>query len=255
MSNDKQTKINQLLQIQPPGTVFLTSWLEKNGYSHGLQRRYRDSGWLKSIGNGAMIRHGDDVNWLGAVYSLQNQAGYDLHIGARSAINLLGIGHYIELNQKEALLFAPRGIGLPAWFRKADWGIDIKLHNTDFLPVGLGLTVINEKTFRVKISNPARAILECLYLSPNQFSLTEAFQLMEGLATLKPADVQELLENCNSVKVVRLFLYMAIKANHSWSKHLKLKNINTGKGKRNIVKGGVFIPEFQITIPEELFMH
>lgn len=66
MNTNNPTKINQLLQKQPPGTVFLSSWLEKQGYSRDLQKRYKASGWFESIGTGAMIRKGDSVNWLGA---------------------------------------------------------------------------------------------------------------------------------------------------------------------------------------------
>ncbi|MDD7886801.1 AbiEi antitoxin N-terminal domain-containing protein [Flavivirga sp. 57AJ16] len=34
MSTKKGFKINQLLQSQPSGTVFLSSWLVQHGYSH-----------------------------------------------------------------------------------------------------------------------------------------------------------------------------------------------------------------------------
>jgi len=43
------TKINQLLQQLPTGVVLLSSWLKTQGYSYGLQQRYRKSGWLISI--------------------------------------------------------------------------------------------------------------------------------------------------------------------------------------------------------------
>ena len=37
-----------------------------------------------------------------------------------------------------------------------------------------------------------------------------------GLNDLVPNQVQQLLEQCISVKVKRLFLYLAEKTNHSW---------------------------------------
>lgn len=247
-----QTKINHLLQSLPSGVVFLASWLEVKGYSRELQRRYVKTGWLKPIGRGALVREGQEVNWLGALYSIQNQTESRIHVGGRSALNLLGMAHYLELNTKKIHLFAPRATYLPSWFREYNWGVEFILNKTDFLPPDIGMSATEEKSFTVITSGPARALLECLFLSPDHFSLSECYNLMEGLTTLHPDEVQGLLERCKSVKVVRLFLYMAWKAKHAWIKHLDMSRINAGKGKRSIVKAGVYIPEYQITIPIEL---
>jgi len=96
--------------------------------------------------------------------------------------------------------------------------------------------------------------MECLYLAPKSQPLLEVFELMEGLNNLRPAAVQELLERCSSVKVKRLFLYMADKAGHEWLSHIKLSKIDLGSGKRAIVKGGVYISKYEITVPKELAM-
>jgi hypothetical protein len=60
------------------------------------------------------------------------------------------------------------------------------------------------------------------------------------------------LESCASIKVKRLFLFLAEKANHSWVKHLNIEKIDLGSGKRSIVKNGVYNPKFKITVPAEL---
>ncbi len=39
------------------------------------------------------------------------------------------------------------------------------------------------------------------------------------------------------------------------SKHLDFKTIDLGKGKRSVVKNGVFIDKFGITVPKELEEH
>ena len=75
---------------------------------------------------------------------------------------------------------------------------------------------------------------------------------MEGLNNLRPALVQSLLEACQSVKVKRLFLYLAEKSNHDWFTYLDLSKIDLGSGKRSIVKDGVYISRYQITVPKEL---
>ena len=75
---------------------------------------------------------------------------------------------------------------------------------------------------------------------------------MEGLNNLRPDLVQNLLENCSSIKVKRLFLYLAEKASHGWVQHIKLDKIDLGSGKRSIVKNGVYNSKYKITVPTEL---
>jgi hypothetical protein len=80
----------------------------------------------------------------------------------------------------------------------------------------------------------------------------EVYELIEGLNNLRPATVQKLLEGCTSVKVKRLFLYLADKAGHEWLSFINLDKVDLGAGKRAIVGSGVYIPKFQITVPKEL---
>lgn len=252
MSLHSDAKINQILQVWPSGTIGLTLWLEKQGISRQLQQRYQKSGWIESIGRGAHKRAGDKVDWLGGLYAIQKQAGMPIHVGGRTALGLQGQAHYLELNAQVAQLFAPRSATLPTWFKNHDWGLKPELHNTDFLPVGIGLVDIESKLFTVKVSGSARALMECLYLAPERFDLVEASQIMEGLGTLRPAIVQHLLENCQSVKVKRLFVFLAEKSRHAWVKHLDLATIGMGHGKRSLAEGGIYISKYQMTVPREL---
>ena len=64
--------------------------------------------------------------------------------------------------------------------------------------------------------------------------------------------VQNLLEQCSSIKVKRLFLYMAEKSQHDWFKYINLEKIDIGKGKRSLVKDGVFVAKYAITVPKVL---
>ena len=61
---------------------------------------------------------------------------------------------------------------------------------------------------------------------------------MEGLNNLRPKQVLQLLEACTSVKVKRLFLYMAEKTEHSWFNFLAVDKIDLGNGKRQLAKNG-----------------
>jgi len=252
MSTEKESKINTLLSSQPLGSVLCSSWLVDQGYSLDLQKRYKKSQWFDSIGTGALIRHADDVDYLGGIYALQTQLGLFVHPAAKTALSLLGKTHYLALSTKKAQLFGGSTESLPLWFKKRDWNLNIECKLTSFLPPELGLVEIEHKNFKVKISSPARAVMECLYLAPKSQPLLEVFELMEGLNNLRPAAVQQLLEACTSVKVKRLFLYLADKAGHEWLSYIKLDRVDLGSGKRAIVSDGVYVSKYQITVPREL---
>lgn len=252
MLTENGTKINQLLANVPQGVVLQSSWLLSEGYSLDLQKYYRNSGWLKSLENGAMYRSNNQPGYEGGVYALQKQSGLSVHPGGRTALALQGKAHYIELNSTQIWLFGGEKEKLPTWFRKHKWDQQIQYRASSFLPTQLGLTEFSLAGFSIKISSPARAILECLYLAPENFDLVECYELMENLNDLRPTFVQDLLEACTSKKVKRLFLFMAEKLNHSWFKHLNLSKVDLGKGKRSLVNEGVYISKYQITVPKTL---
>jgi len=235
-----------------PGTIMLASRLKELGISGDLQKHYRKSGWIESIGRGAFKRTGDHVNWLGAVSALQNQAKLKVHVGAITALILQGFSHYIRLKDEKIFLFIPGKGRLPAWFLSCEWGNPVSLYQTTFLPGNTGVEVYNEAGFSVIISSPERAVLECLYLAPYTIDLIECFHLMEGLVNLRPGLLQELLQNCHSVKVKRLFLYLAEKVNHQWFRFIDLSVVDLGKGNRRLTEGSVYIAKYQISIPKEL---
>ena len=252
MTTQKSTKINYLLSKHLPGTICIAPWLENQGISKDLQKHYRKSGWLEKIGTGAFKRPNDPIDWQGGLYTLQFQAELPIHVGAITALTMHGVTHYIRTTQEKIYLFSPPQTLLPLWFKKFDWANPIQHVRTSLLPEKIGLISHELKTFEIKISTPERAIIECLYLTPNELDLVECYQLFEGMTNLRPKYLQDTLQQCNSIKVKRLFLYMANKARHQWLKHLDTGKINLGKGKRSLVKKGIYNAEFQITLPEEL---
>jgi len=252
MNTERESKLNTLLGTQPSGIVLSSAWLTDQGYSLDLQKQYRKSQWFDSIGTGALIRHGDQVDYLGGIYALQSQLGLYVHPAGKTTLSLQGRAHYLELSTKKAQLFGGKNESLPLWFKKREWDLSIDCKFTSFLPPDLGLVEIDHKSFRVNISSPARAVMECLYLAPKSQLLMEVYELMEGLNNLRPATVQKLLEGCTSVKVKRLFLYLADKAGHEWVSYIKLDKVDLGSGKRAIVSDGVYVSKYQITVPREL---
>ncbi|MFA5297608.1 MAG: type IV toxin-antitoxin system AbiEi family antitoxin domain-containing protein [Lutibacter sp.] len=249
---EKEQKINRLMNSQPSGVVYLSSWLTENGFSTQLLNRYKKSNWIYSIGTGVWMRVGEEPTYEGALFALQEQAKLSIHIGGKSALSLQGKAHYLELSTQQIILFGSSKEQLPAWFSKYDWGLKVNYFSSSFLPSKMGLQTLEQSTFSLLISSPARALLECLYLVPKKQELVECYEIMEGLNNLRPKQVQELLEQCSSIKVKRLFLYMAEKAQHDWFNYINLEKIDLGKGKRSLVKNGVYIAKYHITIPKAL---
>jgi hypothetical protein len=252
VSADQVSKINNLLQLQPSGVVLTTGWLGKQGYSAELLRNYRKSRWLEAIGNGAMIRRNDPVDYLGAVNALQQQMNMTIHPGANTALSMLGKTHYLDLGGNVVYLFGKEKERLPAWFKNHNWGVEIRLITSSFLPSDAGLIEKEHKSFSVKIASAARAMMECLYLAPQSQNILECFQIMQGLTNLPPKTIQDLLENCGSVKVKRLFLYLAEKAGHAWFSHLNINQINLGHGNRSLASNGTYVSKYKLTVPKEL---
>ena len=130
---------------------------------------------------------------------------------------------------------------------------ELDYHQTGMLGEGYtGITTTRQGVFELPISTPERAFMECLHLAPQYYDITDLYYVMEMLSILPPKNVQRLLEECRSVKVKRLFLFMAEKAHHAWFGALNLDKIDLGSGKRVIAKRGVYDKKYQITIPAEL---
>ena len=87
-----------------------------------------------------------------------------------------------------------------------------------------------------------------IYLVPDNITPNEAYQIVELLTTVKPKEFQKLLENCSSIKVKRLFLYLADTISHPWFKKLDISKIKLGNGVREITTGGKYNAKYSIII-------
>ena len=214
-------------------------------------QKYKNSGWLEPFGRGAYIRAGDKVDWPGALYTLQKQLRLPVHAGGKTALERKGYAHYLPTRQKRVFLYGTRGLVLPTWFKGDRFGVDLVVTRTNLFPAELreGFTEFKEKDFSVRISAPERAMLEMLHLVPRKVGFDEALSVMGNLVTLRSDIVQGLLEACRSVKVKRLFLYMAESQEHAWFSKVDLSKVDLGEGKRMIVLNGRYDPKYRITVP------
>ena len=247
MNTKKRTCLKYLLSSFPRNTILTSKYLTTMGFSHDLQIGYERNGWLKRVSQGAYTVLENTVDLNGAIYALQEQLGLSFHIGGLTALNeQYGILHNIPFSRKQQL-YGYRGEKLPKWFNTL-YEDNIELNLTAFLPKDIGLIKQNHGDFKTKVSSLERAVLEMLYLVPEKVTLNEAYQLIESLTAVKPKEFQKLLEECASVKIKRLFLYMAETVGHSWLKRINQESINLGKGVREITKGGKYNKKYNIII-------
>jgi hypothetical protein len=176
-----------------------------------------------------------------------------VHVGGVTALQLQGYGHYIAPKLNKCHLYTSKKLKLPKWFRSYGWEVEITLHMSSlFGSTKLGKKELVRNQIPIEIAASERAILEMLSHVSSEASFMHTWQIMEGLSTLRPDLMQELLEQCKSVKVVRLSLYMAEKNQFQWFKRLKTEKFDLGSGKRSIVKGGKLNKDYKITVPQKL---
>ena len=254
------SKLNHLLKHWPANTVATQIWLTEQGINWQLTHAYRKSGWLKRIGQGAYIRQGDKVGWKGMVFGLQHHAHLPIWPGGQTALAMHGYAHYLPMDRETIWLFAGAGTRLPSWVRQHDWRVNLEFRKPqlfkaqDSITGNFGHLDVASGRFEdlnLTVSSLERASLELLYTVKDQSSFNFASEVFQGLQNLRPAVMQVHLESCCSVKVKRLALFLGKYFNHPWYARLVKSRVQLGAGKRQVVKGGVYNPEFMITIPPE----
>jgi hypothetical protein len=258
-------ELRQKLHLLVPEGVFVPrSWLLGQGVSQHAIDNLLKSKQLELISRGVYKRPYAKLTWQGVVLSLQKMYDFEVVVGGYTAIEMQGYSHYLSLNKERQIhLFSKKP--LPDWIEGLIEGVNFIMHlqselksrkhlKNEFSSV-LRDNIISfpwrEEMPQLKISNPERAILEVLVDVPDKISFEHAEQILQGMTSLSPNKLNELLLVCDNIRVRRLFLWMAERQNHQWFKKLNLEDIFLGSGNRVLVKGGVLNKKYKITVPQE----
>ena len=282
MDEQRTSRVNRLEHDLPEGLLVDGAWLEAKGYASNLRTYYTKNGWLDQPIRGVYRRARGPLKWQQVVISLQTLL-LDRHgpfcVGGRTALALQGHAHYLSQGMQTVHLYGPkappswvfrlpvdaqfvyrsdrlfdgdlksRGMTSLAWDISRNTGRDLtQLQGGDFTTMAWG-----QWDWPLTLSSPERAILELLDELPSRESFDQADKMMEGLSNLRPARLQKLLVDCQSVKVKRLFFFLADRHQHAWLKRLDKSAISLGSGKRALVPGGRLDPVYNITVPEALY--
>ncbi len=250
MSTKKKININSLMRSWPDGVIYTQKHLSSLGYYHDLVRRYKKGEWLEPVGRGAYKKAGDRVTIISGLHALQTQLQLAVHPAGRTALAWQGYAHYIRFTE-HLFLLGRLGEALPKWFTEAEWETPFlyqrkKLFHDD----ELGLTHVSRENLELTLPAAERAAMEMCSMIPKYQGVDEAEKIISGLMTLRPTLVQQLLEQCRSVKTKRLFLYFSDRNAMPWFSRLDQKYIDLGSGKRMIVKDGRLDTKYQISLPE-----
>lgn len=288
MGNQKRSMLNRLQRLLPEGLIADAAWLTRMGYPSSLRSRYVGSGWLQPVTRGVFRRpfhrpglEGTEtpLRWQHVVVSLQMVLERPVAVGGRTALELGGFGHYASsVGPGEIHLYGDEAA--PGWLGKLPIETPFVFHNARKLfraePISDGLDSLKavlasdlptgsspihgsltwmhfgDGDWPMVLSTPERAILELLDQLPDRETFHQADVLMEGLVNLSPERLVRMLRECRSVKVKRLFLWFAERHGHAWRERLDLAEVDLGRGKRMLVRGGKLDPTYLITVPENL---
>ncbi len=270
MGLHKDNKLNKLHDLLPEGVAAPSKWLAEQGYSRQLVRKYVQSQWLQPLGRGVYARPQAELKWQGLVLGLQHFAHTPFHVGGVTALNLQGYAQYLPLggddkgesnksgnNKTGSETIHLWGQGkVPAWVKAVAISETLIFHPRQLFDipaqdVGFESIPAGVRDLQLQVSAPERAIMEVLYdVQDDEHAFTHALELFEGLTSLRPKRVNTLLQHCRSIKVKRLFLFMADQFSYPWITRIEKQLLDLGSGKRVIVKGGKLDKQYLITVPE-----
>lgn len=256
MGAQKTDKLKQLLQDLPEGLLVDAAWLEARGYYGSLRKKYTDHGWLEQPAHRVYRRPRGTLRWEMAVISLQTLLNAPITVGGRTALERQGYAHFLSVGPSEINLYG--NSRPPSWLDKLPLPVRFVFHHTGriFRNTPPKNSTIAQPwghwSWPLTLSTPERAILELLDSLPQRESFELADKMMESVSTLSPKRLQTLLEACTSIKVKRLFFYLADRHNHAWLRRIERDRIHLGTGKRLLVQGGRYDPTYKITVPESM---
>ena len=230
--------------------VHTYSWFESHGISRQSIHQCLNNGLIKKLGGGAYIKANDEFNWQAAIFTAQKELQLPLHVSGQSALEMQGSGHFIQMGKRPFVYITKREeMRLPIWLKKNDWGVRFHFKTSSLFSSDLGLIEYNQSKFHFTLSSKERAIIEMI----DSLDLTDSFETLEryfeGLLDLRSSLVQQLLENCSSIRVKRVFLHMANKLQLPIIKKINIRRVELGRGKRVVSKKGKLDKIYNITVP------
>lgn len=238
--------------IMQEGLLVDRAWFGRHGIESTAVDYYLRAGKIEALVHGLYRKPGPPLKWQQVVYSLI-VLGSDVHVGHLTALSYHGYEHTLKLGVAQSIrLYSAQS--LPSWVEKVDISPGfMKMNRNPFSNGSIGLVDVPFGTWDwpLPYSTAERAFIELASTLVTREDILQAKLMLEGAASLRPMQLQSLLEACGNIQAKRLFLWLARTVGHPWYKHIDISRINLGAGKRQIVSGGILDAQFLITVPKE----
>jgi hypothetical protein len=230
MATTERNKLNNLYRNWTPGTPLTSEDLTALNISADLAVHYVRAGWMTRLVRGVYSRPNDTLALDPCLLLLQRSIE-GLHVGGKSAFDWYGVRHYVS-QQPVLHLYGWTAARLPGWFaerfpaeyhrkRLFDEAPDDPLHAGPF----------EKRAGAPRASAPERALLEVLSEVGVRQPLQEARELMESTYNLRADVLRGLLQQCSSVKTVRLCLQLGRELALPWAAKLDVTQLPTGSSR------------------------
>lgn len=222
-----QNKLNNLFAGWKPGTPLTSEDLLDRGISADLAVHYVRAGWLTRLMRGVFSRPNDTLALYPALLLLQEKLE-GLHVGGKSALDWYGVRQYVS--QEPVLhLYGWSAGRLPEWFTKQFPAEYHRKRMFNELPGALlHVGPFEQRSQSPRVSSPERALLELMSEVGVRQSLQEARELTESAYNLRADVLRALLQQCTSVKTVRLCLQLGRELSLPWASKLDPATLPTG---------------------------
>lgn len=254
-----------LKALLPYGLLATKKWLAEQGLSaHAIDNAVKTE-ILLLLATGVYSQYSRSISWEGVVASMQRMEKAESQnvppvvVGGISALSLSGLSQYLSLGSKPHIHLYAAG-KLPTWLARLSLPVEFEGHSTSKLwPESLlqDRAFIKEHEWKAELppvyfSCPEKAMLELLMDLPDVVTFEHANELMQGLVNLSPRKLDTLLKACKSVKVKRLFFWLAKRQAYPWFSKLNVEDYCLGSGKRVVAKGGKLDTNYLITVPSHM---
>lgn len=212
----RNSLIKRLQTTVPRGAPLDNHELTALGVSSALAHHYQKSGWLTRLGRGVFTFPNDDLDEAACLkFMMRRVAG--LHVGGKTALAWRGVRHNLPVHEP-LWLWGDQKTKLPTWFTqrfRARYTARSPFSAT--IPAKLGLQPLPEHPDGVPVSVPERAVIELLSEVGIHQGIEEARHILEGVRSLRPDVLANLLTNCRRVKVARLCVLWAEELGLPWA--------------------------------------
>jgi hypothetical protein len=189
------------------------------------------AGWLERLQRGVFRRPHDALALYPSLRLLERTIE-GLHVGGKTALAWYGVQHYLT-RQPQLDLYGWVDRRLPAWFLDifpATYHQKRLFRENPSAPLHAG--PFEDGSGAPRTSAPERALLEMLSEVGVRQSLQDARELVESAYSLRADVLQDCLQQCTSIKTVRLCLQLGREQSAPWAEKLDRGLLDVGSDRR-----------------------